>query len=74
MAANENWFNNNVEYTKYADLPLERVIEGAINKIKELESIIVIGRQKDGELYISGTHARMADVIYDLERAKLRIL
>lgn len=50
-------------------LPPERVLEVAIKA--ELEEVLVVGKDKDGKLYVACSGARYAEVILLLERAKL---
>lgn len=54
------------------DLPPERILNGAI--AKDLESAIVIGITKDGELYFASSIADGADTLWWMEIAKKRLL
>lgn len=53
------------------DLDPDRVLSAAIGK---LEDVVVIGYSKDGEEYFASSVADGADVVWHLERAKLKLL
>lgn len=50
-------------------IPPERVLEGAIKA--DLKDVLVVGKDKDGKLYVACSQAAYAEVILLLERAKL---
>lgn len=54
------------------DLPVSRVVLGA--KINCPETIVVIGYDADGELYLAGTVADAGKVLVLLEKAKAEVL
>ena len=53
------------------NLDPERVLRNASGK---LESVTIIGTTKDGEEYFSSSLASGPDVLWDLERAKMKLL
>lgn len=53
------------------DLPVDQVLEGTIGK---LEDIIVLGYDKNGEEYFASSLADGADVLWLLERCKIKLL
>lgn len=53
------------------DLPVDQVLEGTIGK---LEGIIVLGYDKNGEEYFASSLADGADVLWLLERCKIKLL
>jgi hypothetical protein len=53
------------------DLPVDRVLEGAIDK---LEGVILIGYDKEGDHYFASTYADGGDVLWLLEQCKQRLL
>lgn len=53
------------------DIDPERVLKAAIG---QLESVIIIGITKDGEEYFASSVANGPSVLWDLERAKLKLL
>jgi hypothetical protein len=55
----------------YLDIPPDRILDGAKG---ELESVIVIGYTKDGEEYFAASVADGAEVLWMLERNKLKLL
>ena len=54
------------------DIPAERVIEAA--KEADLESVVVLGYDKDGDEYFSSSFAGSPEVIYLMERLKKKLL
>lgn len=62
-----------VNWRGITTLPLdpERVIDAAKGK---LERVVIIGRTVDGEEYFASSEADGGTVMWDLERAKLRLL
>lgn len=66
---------DNVEYLDMAttlDLPVDRVIKGALEK--DLEQVVVIGWDEEGNLYLASSTGRQADIVHLLEFSKLAIL
>lgn len=53
------------------DLPPDRILEGAIGK---LDSVVLLGYDKDGEEYFASSIADGSDVVWLIERAKLELL
>lgn len=53
------------------DLPVERVLELAKDR---LEGCVILGWDKDGELYFASTYADGGEVLWLLEQCKLRLL
>lgn len=54
------------------DLPTELVLQGATDA--DLRCVVVLGYKQDGEEYFASTMADGADVLWLLERLKLRLL
>lgn len=54
------------------DLPPERILRKASEA--DLESVIVIGYDRDGNEYFASSVADGANVVWALERTKLRLL
>lgn len=54
------------------DIPVERVLDGATNA--ELEEVVVIGYDKEGEFYFSSNKANGGSVLWLLEQAKKELL
>lgn len=54
------------------DMPPERILRKA--KDADLQSVVVIGFTRDGAEYFGSSLADGADVVWMLERAKLRLL
>jgi hypothetical protein len=54
----------NVTYSRYADIPAEKVLEGAMKA--NLESVSIVGWDKDGNLYMASTYARKGSTYWDL--------
>lgn len=54
------------------DLPPERILSAAIGA--ELKSVVVVGYDKDGEEYFASSLADGGDVVWLMERAKLKLL
>lgn len=52
------------------DIPPDRILQEAMGK---LESVVVIGYTKDGE-YFASSQADGAEVVWLLERCKLKLL
>jgi len=53
------------------DLPVDRVLESAK---EQLEGVILIGYDKEGEEYFASTYADGGDVLWLIERLKKRLL
>ncbi len=53
------------------DIPVDRVM---LSATEVLESGLVVGVDKDGDLYFAGTHACPKEVLWLLEQAKLVLL
>lgn len=64
--------SDNIVYMHNTDVPVSGVLEAAIGI--DLSGVVLIGRKKDGELYIASSYAKRSAAIYDIECAKLRIL
>jgi hypothetical protein len=62
----EGKFESNGEYTS------KEVLETAMKY--ELESVIVVGRNKDGKLFLSSTTLDASLMVFDLEVAKNRVI
>ena len=54
------------------DLPPDRILEQAIGK--ELQGVVVLAYDKDGEEYFCSSYADGGTVLWMIERAKLRLL
>lgn len=54
------------------DIPAERCIERA--RGADLEEVVIVGFDKDGELFFSANKADAGAVIWQLEMAKHRLL
>ncbi len=53
------------------DLPIDRVLDSAKG---ELEGVILIGYDKEGEEYFASTYADGGDILWLIERLKKRLL
>lgn len=53
------------------DLPVDRVLEGGKD---QLESVVIIGYDNNGEEYFASTIASGPEVLWLLERCKQRLL
>lgn len=53
------------------DLPPDRILESAIDK---LESVVIIGYDKDGQEYFASSIADGAEVVWLMERSKKKLL
>ena len=56
----------------YLDLAPERVLDAA--KDSDLEYVVIIGQTKDGKEYFSSSKSDGPTILWDLERAKLKLL
>lgn len=54
------------------DVPVERVLDGAAKG--NLESVIVIGRTKDDELYLASSMSYGPEILWMIENAKGYVL
>lgn len=54
------------------DLPASKVLERALSS--DLESVVIIGHTKDGDEYFAASSADGGDVVWMIERAKLKLL
>lgn len=57
----------------YLDLPVERVLDAAKGKLHE-GGVVILGWDRDGELYFGSSLADGGEVIWLLEMAKKRLL
>ncbi len=66
--------DNVVNFTGVTSLDIDptRVLKTASDQ--EFDSIIIVGYTKDGEEYFASSISDGADVLWHLERAKLRLL
>lgn len=55
------------------DLPVDRVLEMAKGEV-EGGGVVVLGWDKDGEMYFSSSFADGGDVLWLMEKAKLALL
>lgn len=53
------------------DLPPDRLLEAALG---QLDSVVIIGYDKDGNEYFASSCADGGDVLWLLERSKLKLL
>ena len=53
------------------DLPADRILEAAIGN---LDKVVIVGYDKDGEEYFASSIADGADVVWLFERAKKKLL
>lgn len=54
----------NVHWLQNADMPVQNILHGAYKA--NLESCSLVGRKKDGSLYMATTHALRESTLYDL--------
>lgn len=54
------------------DIPPERLLEAAIQA--DLETVVIIGRDKTGDLYFSSTTGYLPEVLWDIESAKQQVM
>lgn len=54
------------------DLPVDRILNAALGS--DLESCVIVGFDKDGELYFASSKADGGDVIWLFELAKKKLL
>ncbi len=57
----------------HLDLPVGRICDGAKEKLDE-GGVVIIGWDKDGELYFASSFADGGEVIWLLEKAKAALL
>lgn len=53
------------------DLPPDRILKASIDK---LDSVVILGYDKEGEEYFASSIADGADILWLIERAKLKLL
>lgn len=53
------------------DLPPDRILEAAIGK---MEGVVLMGWDKEGELYFASTYADGGTVLWLMEQCKMRLL
>lgn len=53
------------------DLPVDRVLEGAKGN---LEGVVILGYDNEGNEYFASTYADGGDVLWLLERCKIKLL
>ena len=63
---------NFVNHGRQGDIPVDEVLDCA--KKYELDTVIVVGRNKDGKLFVAGSTDDASILVYDLEVAKNRII
>ena len=56
------------------DLPTERILQAAINNAEPLQKVVVIGYDSNGEMYFASSVADGPEVLWLLEKAKLKLL
>ena len=54
------------------DVPPERVLQAAIDA--DLEGVLVLGYDKEGDIYMAGTYADGGTVIWLMEKCKKRLI
>lgn len=54
------------------DLPADRVLDAA--KERQLDGVVVMGYDKDGQEYFASSYADGGNVIWLMERLKLKLL
>ena len=54
------------------DVPIDRVLEGAL--AAELDAVVVLGYDKNGDEYFASSNADGGDVVWLMERMKLKLL
>jgi hypothetical protein len=54
------------------DIPVQRVLDGAVSA--DLEEVVVIGYDKEGQFYFSSNKANGGSVLWLLEQAKKELL
>lgn len=54
------------------DIPPDRLLEAA--KQADLETVVIIGRDKNGDLYFSSTTGYLPEVLWDIEEAKQEVM
>jgi hypothetical protein len=53
------------------DTPADRVLEAAIGK---LDHVVILGYDKDGEEYFAANFSDGGEVLWHMERAKMKLL
>lgn len=59
-------------YPEVIDLPPEDILTGAI--ARDLDAVIVIGRQRDGSTYLASSIGYKPDIAWHMEEAKALLL
>ena len=59
-------------FEKNGELSAKEVLEAALKY--DLDTVIVVGRNKDGKLFLSSTTLDAALMVFDLETAKNRVI
>ena len=54
------------------DVPIDRVLEGAL--AADLDAVVVLGYDKNGDEYFASSNADGGDVVWLMERMKLKLL
>lgn len=55
------------------DIPAARVLEQALKRAEDLESVVVVGFYENGEMYFSSSVGDAAQVIWHFQRAERRL-
>lgn len=65
--------NNIIQFTGITklELPVDKVLDGAKEKLK---SVVILGWDKDDEMYFASTSSDGGDVLWLLEQCKLALL
>jgi len=53
------------------DIPADRILEGAIG---QLDGVVILGRQPDGEYYFASSIADGGTVLWMMEKLKLKLM
>ena len=53
------------------DIPADRVLQAAVGK---LDHVVIIGYDKDGEEYFAANFSDGGEVLWHMERAKMKLL
>ena len=60
-----------LEMVTKLDIPVDRVLEKAVG---QLDSVVILGYDKEGDEYFASSNADGGDVMWLIERAKKRLL
>jgi hypothetical protein len=55
-------------------IPVERVLHSALEAAPDLASVVLIAEPKEGDLWVASSYADGGAVLWDMERAKVRLL